>query len=77
VNNPAPVSNFTADTTPPMLTNVDLIDMTTRDLTLKFDEPVNIMTISITALMLHSTFRLERALRTASLENSTSDSVNG
>ena len=77
INDPAPVSNFTADTTPPMLVDVTLININTGELTLQFNEPVNILSMNISALMLHSTFRLEFNSITATLSNSTSDSVNG
>ena len=74
VNNPVVIRNFIPDTTSPRLERVLMISIETGELTLLFNEPMNIDSINITALMLHSEFSLSPRV---SFINSTSDSING
>ena len=77
-NNPAPLLHLTNDTTSPELDNVESININTREIELLFDEPMDIDTLNITAVMLHSSLRNDPTLVTVALsENSTSDSVDG
>ena len=80
-SNPAPVANLTSDTTAPQLVSnegVEEININTGEIVLLFDEPVNISSLDVTALMLHSSFRNDSNLITVSLsDNSTSSSLNG
>ena len=57
IDEPLPVSNFTADFTPPELLRFDL-NMDTRDLILYFSETVNVETLNISAITLQSTQEL-------------------
>ena len=54
VNFAAQVTNLTRDTTPPMFEAFVYFDVNEGDLTLRFDEPIDISTLNVSALMFHS-----------------------